>query len=508
MNTIQENIFVVGPEATGDSFFGRHSEIKTIESIFSSVAAFHLVGPTRIGKSSLVSRIYNKNSNYPNRICVLMNMGICQNAFSFWKKLAKKIKAEQKKANLWDDDFENDYADLMKISSSDEEWFTDFILLFECILKNIKEHNYRLVLSIDEFDHVDVVFGKDSHYFQALRSLYSSPECATSGIIISRKRLHLLEAKCPDISTFHGVFDEVTLTAFNDDDMSQYYSALEIYNIKLSSGGKKKFENYTGRLPYLCCMFANRMVTYLGENVSVGDKEVSSIFKECLPQIDRHYENLIAGLEYDNHLETVFYLSVASKFPSYITSRDIENLTTMGVLIPQVKNDLIKYYAYSKDFMTYFRLRPLRLPAWETMTQSEKKIKAIYKKEFPRLDEITYDDLLTDTANSIVQRLNTEYPELNLNSGKIRRYCEDLAAHKEHPTILDVLTLSEVVKVMLDSWATRFHKYFAGDESWKPKLKFIMELRNPMAHAAIEYIDQEDLAVCMKYCDEIIHMKY
>lgn len=124
------------------------------------------------------------------------------------------------------------------------------------------------------------------------------------------------------------------------------------------------------------------------------------------------------------------------------------------------------------------------------------------------MDEVTYDDLVADAANTIVPRLNSEYPGLSLNSGKIKRYCEDLAAHKEHPTILDVLTLSEVVKVMLDSWATRFHKYFAGDESWKPKLKFIMELRNPMAHAAIEYIDKEDLAVCMKYCDEIIHMKY
>lgn len=508
MNTIQENIFVVGPEATGGSFFGRDSAVKTIETIFSSVAAFHLVGPTRIGKSSLIRRVFDKNSGYPNRLCVLMNMGLCASAFSFWKTLAEKVNQELNKANLWDDDFENDFSDLMNISSSDEDWFTDFFLLLECILKNIKEHSYRLVLSIDEFDHVDVVFGEDSHYFQALRSLFSSPEYATSGVIISRKRLHLLEAKCPDISTFHGVFDEITLLAFNDDDMSQFYSALEVYEIKLSSGGKRKLEHYTGRMPYLCSMFANRMVINMGENTSVGDKEVVAIFKDRLPKINEHYQDLIDRLEYDNHLETIFYLSSTSKFPAYITKRDIDTMKTMGVLMSESKGDSEQYYAYSKDFMTYFRLQPLKLPAWETMTLSERRIKAIFKKEFPRLDKIIYDDLLADSSNEIIPSLNSEYPDLKLNSGKIKRYCEDLAAHKEHPTILDVMTLSDVVKVMLDSWATRFHKYFAGDESWKPKLKFIMDLRNPMAHAAIEYIDQEDLAVCMKYCDEIIHMKY
>ena len=265
-------------------------------------------------------------------------------------------------------------------------------------------------------------------------------------------------------------------------------------------------------MPYICCMFADRMVanefTQSEGRTSIGDKEITAVFKECLPQIDRHYENLVDRLEHDNHLETVFYLSVSSKFPSYVTSRDIENLTTMGVLIPEIKNDSVKYYAYSKDFMTYFKLRPLKLPSWDTMTQSEKKLKAIFKKEYPKLDEVTYDELLDDSTNQIITGLNSEYPELKLNSGKIKRYCEDLAAHKEHPTILDVLTLSEVVKIILDTWSARFHKYFSGDESWKPKLSFIMELRNPMAHAAVEYINQEDLAVCMKYCDEIIHMKY
>lgn len=508
MNTIQKNIFVVGPEATGDSFFGRDSEVRTIEAVFSSVAAFHLVGPTRIGKSSLIRRVFDKNSNYPNRLCVLMNMGPCTSAYSFWKTLAKKINRELYKVKLWGDAFENDFRDLMNISPSDEDWFTDFILLLECILSTIKEHNYRLVLSIDEFDHVDVVFGQDSHYFQALRSLFSSPEFATSGVLISRKRLHLLEAKCPDISTFHGVFNEVTLRAFNDDDMGQFYSALKIYGIELSPGGKEKLENYTGRMPYLCNMIANRIVTNLSNCTLIEDREVVAIFKDCLPKIDEHYEDLIVHLEYDNYMKTVCCLTTTSRFPACITNRDIDTMRTMGVLILDNQGDGDNYYAYSKDFMTYLRLRPLKLPLLETMTESEKKLKAIINEEYPELDEITYDELLADSTNQIITELNRQYQELRLNSGRIKRYCEDLLLHKEHPTILDVLTLSEVVRVILESWFTRFHTYFSGDESWKSKLDFIVDIRNPMAHAAVEYIRQRDLAVYMQYCDEIIHLEY
>lgn len=512
MNPPQKNIFVVGPEAAGDSFFGREGMIRDLSAIFTSSAAYHLVGPTRIGKSSLAMKVLAMNSGYPNRLCVFINMGPCKSAFSFWSLLSKMICRELKKAGLWDEDFEFEFSDLAVIQAESNDWFNDYLLPLQEILKHIAERDYRLVLVIDEFDHVDVLFGDNSYYYQGLRSIFSSALYATSGVIISRRRLQLLEAVCPNISTFHGVFDEITLLPFDDKDMEAFYAALGMYNIKLSSGGKKKLENYTGRMPYLCCMFANRMVAQLTESDSectnIGDKEVCSIFKSLQPQIDEHYEDLVQRLEYDNHLEIIFYLSAFSQLPRYVTKRDIENLTAMGTLIPEAYNNSVRYYTYSKDFMTWFKLKPLKLPAWETMTLSEKKIKAIFKKEFPELDTITYDDLLTDVSNARISNLNSKYPELNLNSGKIKRFCEDLAAHKDHPTILDVLTLSEVVKVILDSWNTRFHKYFAGDESWKPKLKFIMELRNPMAHAAMEYIDQEDLAVCMQYCDEIIRMKY
>jgi len=501
-----ENIFVVGPEVTGMSFFGRIKEISDLETIFSSVAAIHLVGPTRIGKSSLVTRVFEKNRDYPNRLCVKLSMGECSSAYDFWKTLSLQLQEQIIEAELWDNLFERFYKRIAEVPSNSADWFTDFKLPLQSILKHIKERQYRLVLAIDEFDSVDKVFEQASHYFQVLRSIYSNPDYATSGVIVSRKRLHLIEAKCEDISTYHGVFREMTLLPFNAKDLQGVFEALAMYDIALSPNGKKKFEHYTGRMPYLCCMFAERMVSNQQHDGLLDDTEVDDIFKNCLPQITQHYRDLFDRLEYDGHLETMFYLAFTSRFPSSITKRDVETLVTMGTLITEEKRENVSYVCHSKDFMTWFRLQPLKLPAWETMTQSEKKIKAIFKKEFPEISEISYVDLTV--SNDAIQDLNTRYPELGLNSGKIKRYCEDLAAHKEHPTVLDVLTLSEIVNVIVNTWATRFHKYFSGDDSWKVKLEHIKRIRNPIAHAAIEYVSQEDLASCMQYCDEIIHLKY
>jgi hypothetical protein len=40
------------------------------------------------------------------------------------------------------------------------------------------------------------------------------------------------------------------------------------------------------------------------------------------------------------------------------------------------------------------------------------------------------------------------------------------------------------------------------------KLETIKKVRNPMAHAQVEHVTAEELAACMKYCEEIIRMKY
>ncbi len=139
MNGLRESIYVVGPEATGVSFLGREKEISDLESIFFSSAAIHLVGPTRIGKSSLVSFVFDKNQDYQERICVKMSMGECQDAYDFWKTLSVKIEDQLYEKELWNKQFERLFNQLRVVTGSSPDWFSDFKLSIQNILKQIKK---------------------------------------------------------------------------------------------------------------------------------------------------------------------------------------------------------------------------------------------------------------------------------------------------------------------------------------------------------------------------------
>ena len=185
MNTLSENIFVVGPQVSGKSFFGRLDEIRDIEmSIFYGVGAVHLVGPTRIGKSSIITRVFEKNANFPNRICIQMSMGECSNAKDFWETMANELKERIYEANIWNKDIERYFNEINNSVNSDSpNWFPRFRNPLKSVLKKLKDIGYRLVLSIDEFDSVDRIFGQESHYFQVLRSIYYEPSCVTTSIL-------------------------------------------------------------------------------------------------------------------------------------------------------------------------------------------------------------------------------------------------------------------------------------------------------------------------------------
>lgn len=500
---MKDNIFVVGPQATGESFFGRSEYIDKLGRwVFSGVGAIHLVGAPRIGKSSLVSYLIEKNKGIPDRICVKINMSDCEDDFDFWiETLAAEIKNKLEETDRWSDSFENIYRKIEHIDPSDPRWYSKSKSSINGIFSQLKKIDCRLILIIDEFDAVERIFDQKSYCFSLLRSIFSDADYVTSGIIISRRRLHLFEAKCPYVSTFHGVFFEKTLLGFDEKDMDILYSRIGDYGITISSDQKHQIEQCTGRMPYLCCMLAHCMVEHCEKS---SDLNIVKLFREYLPQIDRYYNDLILRLDEDQYKETVYILTVSSKFPYYVTKRDIENMQMMGLIVPKISQEgRVEYLVYSEDFMTYLKLTPLKLPLWDTLTMSERKLNELVRKEYPELDTVTYDELLKDT--SIITRLNVRYPELRLSADMIKSYCYNLQRFKDEPTILDVLTLSKITNIIIGQWSSRFFKYFPEND-WKDKLKHISNIRNPMAHDKIEYVSKEDLTMCMKYCEDIIKL--
>ncbi len=506
---VETQRFVVGPVVTGSSFIGRSKEIHELsQSIFGGVGAINLIGPPRIGKTSLVSEVFLQNRACENRLTVFFSMGDCEDLFDFWYTFWAELRNSMEDSGLWGKIFEQKYKELDQLDGCTPHWFTKAKGAIRRILESIGKKGFRLVLGIDEFDSASRLFENKAEHYQLLRSIFSEPGWSTSGVIISRRRLGMFEAQCPYISTFHGVFREVPLRAFSDEDMEEFYIILSVCNIKLEPDGKRRISYYTGNIPYLCAMFGSWMENHNCNGLPVGKSEIDSIFMACAPQIDTHYKSLIDRLREDDHLEFMFYLSIGAKPPA-VAERHYQNMLTMGTLT----QDSGQYYAYTKDFMTYLRLQPLKLPAWETLTAAEKKLRSFIAAEYPGLGKITYHDMKNDLGK-VKADVKSQYPELyayfeqqgGKSWGNFLRDCASLAAHKPNPSVLDVITLSNSIFYIDRFWASNFSKYFNGDTSWMDKLKQIKKLRNPMAHAQIEYVDSAELALCLKYCDELVHL--
>lgn len=508
-----EDIFAVGTVACGDCFFGREEEIKSLnKTIFRGSGAVHLVGSTRIGKTSLVNAVYNLNAGRKDCLRIKISMAECTDATDFWYSFLQEIQRELSRLDAWNDAFEKSRKEIPDpFNADDAGWYKKFRLPFQDILRRIRELKFKVVLTVDDFDYVVQRFQQNAYYYQLLASIYSEPQYPVSGVLITRRRLHLLEAECPHISTFHGRFDERPLRVFSARDMEKFYEQLLYCNIEISDAGKETLEYCTGRMPGLCCLFGQRMTVDRDENdttvVRYDADDIKNIFRRCLPQIDRHYEDLIRNLKRDSYLEFIFYLSVDSKLPN-LTGRDIENMKQMGILVADdTKRDAV-YYAFSKDFMTYFKSKPLNLPVWETITACEKRLKGIFGRAFPELRRVTYANLIGADAENFKWRIKRLYPEVDLNWNQIIRFGKDLSMRKNPVTILDVLTLPYIINVIINNWDNKFLRYFGGDRVWIEKLKLIRDVRNPAAHAQLECIDKEELANCLQYCEDIIRMGY
>lgn len=502
METIVKNIFKVGPQVSGESFIGRKVWIrKMTEDLFDSKCAISLVGPTRIGKSSLVRQVLAENAHRTDRMVIRMCMGEMKNAVMFWNELIEQLREGIEDADLWDEKLEKLYNELYMIDQDNAIWPTVFRRVCRRVFSCLMKAGVQVLLVIDEFDAVVQVFGETVADYQLLRSLYSEPDkYCLNGVLISRRTLKFMEQKVQSLSTLHGVFAKETLDEFNDADMEEYYSVLEKSGITLTEDGKEQLLYYTGANPYLCSIFGQRLVA--SQRGCANSQVIREIYQERKGSIMEYYEDLIERLTEDNHLEALIYLSLGSM--QHLVSRgDLDNMRSLGVLR---YDDFIGHYAYSADFMKYLKTKPLNIPHWQLLSGAEKALKALMARLCPRLSEIS--DI--SGAAGLVNRMELEkaYSWLKPQWAGLEQSIAALSDHMQAPTVLDAMSLPQVITAILADWEKLFCHSFGSDGEWKAKLQLIRDLSSPLTGANEQYVTKDKLATCCQYCQQLIQMNF
>lgn len=492
-----QNIFKVGPQVSGESFLGRKKELKTISNDLYNGSNIHLVGVPRIGKSSLAGSVLDRNREMPGYLQVRLCMGEYHSAFQFWFTLWDDIREALKKDGLWDISFQESYAILDTLAEETGSWYIRMHRPLLSVLKEIKSHSRQLILTIDEFDAVTGVFGRETAYYQLLRSIFSDSQYATNGILISRQSLSVLEHKVSTLSSFQGVFPPSgRLTEFDSDDMNEFYAALKKYDITLTGDGMSRLEYYTGNIPYLCCMFARQMVQDCNGRC-LDEAQIDVLRKVLAESILNYYEDLVERLRADQHLDPLLSLIYTRGRP--IDSKYRREMEAMGTLRKDTEGN---YYAYSQDFTTYLGLTPLNLPVWDMIISVERKLKELVRKVYSELGEDNYRD--RKKQEQIVRK----YPELKMiHWNTVDRNLGNILPYKKQTSTLDGLGLGFIVDIVLSNWNERFCNWFFLDIGWKDRLLLIKRVRNPLFHGET-MLSEEELAACNQYCGELLALKF
>lgn len=505
----KKNIFVVGSEATGSSFFGRNQELSSLEKelVDSANKGISLVGPTRIGKSSLIGVLSQRVSTRPGILWISLSMGELDNPSEFWYSVVKEIEDKLKEKDLLSPELAEMLEQLEAVFVA-PTWYIQMNRKLKQLLSKLREKQIQLVLIIDEFDQAPGVFQNQTSHFQLLRTIYSGGEYNVKGILASRRRLPMIESNSDGISTFHGVFQERTLREFKEDELCEIWDALSDYDIFLQDNTPvlARLFHYTNNMPYLMSMFMHKLVELSDSSRDITPEYIDELFQILLLQVRTYYDDLIQRLRGDSVLEEVAKLCLLQG--SYLKDLEnngaqIEKLKVLGILHEGVKENLPYYYTYSHDFTVYLKLQTLDIPVWDSLYQSELRLKEVFLQIYPELSDFSYEDLRKDQKR-VDQSLNQLYPELKINLGTMKRYAEDLNMHKPNPSLIDVLTLTYIIKIIKNEWK-KFQDYFPGDENqWQKHLQCIADTRNPICHANGHHVNSTKLVEFKFSCQEVL----
>lgn len=507
MEEMKRNIFTVGPQALERSFIGRKEQLGELESaVVYGSGSISLVGPTRIGKTSLAEALFEKNSSLDKCIQIWIDMSICQTAHQFWSCIWEELYSGLRCANAWSQAMEENYRKFANLPEYSNLWYSIMSKRLPKILVEMIKAGFRWFLVIDEFDAVGKVFGNAHYFYQFLRSLYSASYKA-NGIVISRRQLSELEKTNMNISTFHGVFSNMYLKGFSGEDMDEFYARLVECGITLSDEGKESLRFYTGHIPYLCCMFADRMVVRRDKRTCYGEDDVTCVFTELLPRIEEYYNDLDKRLKEDRHWESVLQLCLGS-YEVLKNTRRAVSLQVMGYITRETINGVDSYFAYSRDYMEHILGKQLDVPVWDTILAGERKLKSLLGKVYPMLATAT--PTAANFSPVEMHRVEEACSGFRFDWNRIKKDCERSSARKGSPaTILEAISLGPVVGAITASknWSDLFSVYFYGDTTWREyKLRLISSLRDPLAHNQGHYITPEELAACSAYCKELLRL--
>ncbi len=294
-------------------FFGRGEEILYIMSLLRNSQSCSIVGPRRIGKSSLI--------NYVSSPSVLKEFGLNPNNYIFVSIDLEGL------GDLTQSDFfymiveelrnrttEGDTRKQMEnLLSKDKIRFLDLKNIF----KEITTHPKNVVFLFDEFELITNNKNLDSNFFSGLRNLANSYNVS----YITATYVPLLQltlSKETLGSPFFNFFTQVDLGVMDDESIQALITGPSRENGVVFSENIVDFiTNTAGPHPFFIQMLSFHIFNWLKKKGSISEPELQAILKRFNDEVRAHFQY------FWNHL-------------SLEEQEVLEDLCTSGAIRPQI----------------------------------------------------------------------------------------------------------------------------------------------------------------------------
>ena len=352
---------VAGPE-----FVGRTTAISSIRNrTFTSLetASVSIVGPPRVGKSSLARHVQDQLATGRSVrgltfVPVWITVSGCDSEQSLFRELAYAIQTWMSDRDLHTDRLEPLYESLSGAVSWD-----DMRMRMRTYLRRLRWLQYQVVAVLDEFDAARNVFRRSAPY-EFLRALAYEPDVRVALITTSRRGLaEIVVRSTPELSTFPQIFGlPITLGGFDARELAALIARSPHIGADLADPLSAWLSRETGGQPFLAsALLAVLHDRWVNDGVPPPAElphHLGEAVTACSELTVLHHEQMLELLRDEDRLHTLLEVL----FGPQVTAQpqDAERLAKEGIIRPTADG----WTGFSENFQEYLGLLERRSDDW------------------------------------------------------------------------------------------------------------------------------------------------
>lgn len=470
-----------GSPVTGEQFVGRASYVRSIRSrTFASyeTASATIVGPPRVGKSSLAQEVLDKfTAGTSGRGLAFLPMWITVSGLDTEQALFREL-AYQAQVRLAELPAEAEGArsrlrphyDALTAATA----WDDMRMALKTYLRALRRAGYQAVAVLDEFDAARNIFDRAAP-FELLRAIAYESEIRVALITTSRRPLpEIVVRSTAEVSTFWQVFGlPETLGCFGDAELTALIARSPYQDPDLRKALFEWLSEETGGQPFL----SSALLSILHDRWSAGEPpgsigEAEEHFGDavaaCGPVVIDQHEQMLVLLREEGRLTKL--LEVLFGPQETVGQQDAKRMASEGI----IKETDDGWAAFSKSFHQYLSLLENARTSdnWKLWERTETALRAALTAAL----DGAYGDLwpvkLKESQAGLVNNCESRREHA-------ARAFPDLAWDEN---LLDYTYPKDLLDIMMMHWDQVAPVFGQDKGDWRSRIELVSKMRTPMAH--------------------------